>query len=300
MQRVAVLGSTGQLGTDLVEVLRQDERFGVIPLTHQEADCTKGDEVRNVIAKLRPTSVINCAAFVRVDDCEDQASLAFEINALGAFNVARACAAIDACCVYISTDYVFDGEKDIPYVESDPANPINVYGTSKLAGEHLVRQAAPRWLIVRVASLFGKTGARGKGGNFIETILAKAKKGEELRVVNDITISPTYTRDAAEVLRHLLAKNVTGIVHAANGGSCTWYEFAKAALELCDLPTLIEPVASSAFPTRARRPRNSALASERSFADLSGVIPSWYQGLRSYLIEKGHFAAVNAETHVTH
>src|SRR5258705_3138933 len=259
MQRVAVLGSTGKLGTDLVEVLRRDERFDVIPLSHQEADCRKADEVQNVIAKLRPNFVINCAAFVRVDDCEDQASLAFEINALGAFNVARACAQADALCVYISTDYVFDGAKETPYVESDLQTPIKVYGTSKLAGEHLVRQAAPRWLIVRVASLFGKTGARGKGGNFIETILAKAKRGEALRVVNDISISPTYARDAAEALRHLLAKGVTGVVHAANGGSCTWYEFAKTALALCDLPPLIEPVATSAFPTRARRPRNSAL-----------------------------------------
>jgi dTDP-4-dehydrorhamnose reductase len=300
MQRVAVLGSTGQLGTDLVEVLRRDERFDVIPLSHQEADCTKADEVQNVIAKLRPNFVINCAAFVRVDDCEDQASLAFEINALGAFNVARACAQADALCVYISTDYVFDGAKETPYVESDLQNPINVYGTSKLAGEHLVRQAAPRWLIVRVASLFGKTGARGKGGNFIETILAKAKRGEALRVVNDISISPTYARDAAEVLCHLLAKGVTGVVHAANGGSCTWYEFAKTALALCDLPPLIEPVATSAFPTRARRPRNSALASEKRFRYLNQVMPDWQAALRAYLIEKKHLSVPRQRLEAAH
>jgi dTDP-4-dehydrorhamnose reductase len=300
MQRVAVLGSTGQLGTDLVEVLRRDERFDVIPLSHQEADCTKADEVQNVIAKLRPNFVINCAAFVRVDDCEDQASLAFEINALGAFNVARACAQADALCVYISTDYVFDGAKETPYVESDLQNPINVYGTSKLAGEHLVRQAAPRWLIVRVASLFGKTGARGKGGNFIETILAKAKRGEALRVVNDISISPTYARDAAEVLCHLLAKGVTGVVHAANGGSCTWYEFAKTALALCDLPPLIEPVATSAFPTRARRPRNSALASEKRFRYLNQVMPDWQAALRAYLIEKKHLSVARQRLEAAH
>jgi dTDP-4-dehydrorhamnose reductase len=300
MQRVAVLGSTGQLGTDLVEVLRRDERFDVIPLSHQEADCTKADEVQNVIAKLRPNFVINCAAFVRVDDCEDQASLAFEINALGAFNVARACAQADALCVYISTDYVFDGAKETPYVESDLQNPINVYGTSKLAGEHLVRQAAPRWLIVRVASLFGKTGARGKGGNFIETILAKAKRGEALRVVNDISISPTYARDAAEVLCHLLAKGVTGVVHAANGGSCTWYEFAKTALALCDLPPLIEPVATSAFPTRARRPRNSALASEKRFRYFNQVMPDWQAALRAYLIEKKHLSVARQRLEAAH
>jgi len=112
MPRVAVLGSTGQLGADLVEILQQDNRFEVIPLSHQEADCTNAAEVRAVIAKLRPDHVINCAAFVRVDDCEDQPDLAFAVNAVGAFNVARACAAVDARCVYISTDYVFDGTKE--------------------------------------------------------------------------------------------------------------------------------------------------------------------------------------------
>src|SRR5581483_6664773 len=132
MPRVAILGSTGQLGTDLVEVLRRDDRFEVTPLTHQEADCTRAGEVRAVIARIKPDHVINCAAFVRVDDCEDQPDVAFAVNAVGAF------------CVYISTDYVFDGTKQTAYVESDAPNPINVYGASKLAGEYLVRQAAPR------------------------------------------------------------------------------------------------------------------------------------------------------------
>jgi len=288
MPRVAVLGSTGQLGADLVEILQQDNRFEVIPLSHQEADCTNAAEVRAVIAKLRPDHVINCAAFVRVDDCEDQPDLAFAVNAVGAFNVARACAAVDARCVYISTDYVFDGTKESPYVESDAPNPINVYGASKLAGEHLVRQAAPRWLIVRVASLFGKTGARGKGGNFIETIIGKAKRGEALRVVNDIRISPIYTRDAAETLRALLIKNATGVVHAANAGSCTWYEFAKAALEICGLPSAIESVSSKAVSVRAKRPKQSALAS----AVLArGRSRPWRESLGAYLVEKEHIHA---------
>jgi dTDP-4-dehydrorhamnose reductase len=287
-QRVAILGSTGQLGTDLVDVLRGDEQFEVVALTHQDADCTKADEVRGVILKLRPQTVINCAAFVRVDDCEEQAGLAFEVNAIGALNVARACAAVDACCVYISTDYVFDGTKDGPYVESDAPNPINVYGTSKLAGEYLVRQAAPRCLIVRVSSLFGKTGARGKGGNFIETILDKAKKGEALRVVDDIRISPTYTRDAAEAVRQLLKTEVQGIIHAANFGSCTWHEFAKTALELCGLPSEVEAIDSLAHPTRAKRPMNSMLASCRF---KNHKVSPWQSALKFYLAERGYLLA---------
>src|SRR5438309_5797720 len=160
-QRIVVLGSTGQLGTDLVEVLRLDDKYETLTLTHADCDCTNAHEVVEGVRNLHPDMVINCAAYVRVDDCEVHAREAFEVNAIGARNVARACAAVEALCVYISTDYVFDGSKGSPYVESDPTCPINVYGASKVAGEHLVQQAAPHSLIVRTSSLFGKTGARG-------------------------------------------------------------------------------------------------------------------------------------------
>lgn len=286
--RVAVLGSTGQLGQDLVKMLQQSGKFDVTSLGHDEADCTEAESIRNAVVHARPQALINCAAFVRVDDCEDHAHDAFEVNALGALNVARACAEVDATCVHVSTDYVFDGAKNRAYVESDVTFPINVYGVSKLAGELLVRQTAPRSLIFRVASLFGQSGARGKGGNFVETILQKARKGEPLRVVDDIRISPTYTRNAARVLCELLQDDVTGVIHSANAGSCTWYDFARAALELCRLDVPVEAVSSSAYPTRARRPRNSALASERLPDLLSTPMPSWQDALRGYLIEKGH------------
>ena len=282
--KVLIFGSTGQLGTDLVGVLQNSGKFEVIPLTHEDADCTDGAAVRKSVLHFRPQFVINSAAYVRVDDCEDHASEAFAVNAIGALNIARACAEVDAYCVYISTDYVFDGEKKTPYVESDATNPINVYGTSKLAGELLVRQTAPRWLIVRVASLFGKTGARGKGGNFIETILAKAKKGKTLKVVDDIRVSPTYTRDAAESIVGLLQSGLTRVIHSANKGSCTWYQFAKAALDFCALTVDSIPVPSAEYPTPARRPKRSALATE----NLSQSIPDWQDALRRYLIEKGH------------
>jgi dTDP-4-dehydrorhamnose reductase len=284
---VAIFGSTGQLGSDIVGVLRESENFDVIALTHEDADCTDSNAVRQTLLASRPHIVINSAAFVRVDDCEDHPEDAFCVNAIGAFNIARVCAEIDALCVYISTDYVFDGTKETPYVESDPTSPINVYGASKLAGEHLTRQAAPRWLIVRVASLFGKTGARGKGGNFIETILSKAIQGEALKVIDDIRISPTYTRDAAVAIAQLLRGNVTGIVHAANSGSCSWFDFAKSALEFCNSPAQIMPVSSAAYPTRARRPRNSALANETTAGD---NLPSWNNALKSYLIERHHLS----------
>lgn len=291
MERVVVIGSAGQLGQDLVEELRGANRFEVIALDHNQIECTEPNSVRQALQPLKARAVVNCAAFVRVDDCESQAREAFDVNAIGALNVARAAAELGAKCVYISTDYVFDGAKPAPYVESDQPAPINVYGASKLAGEHLVRQAAPEWLIVRVASLFGKTGARGKGGNFIETILAKARKGEALKVVDDIQISPTYARDAARVIEQLLAADAKGIVHAANGGSCSWFEFAKTAVELCQLSAPIQAVPSSRFPTPARRALNSALASTRLRPEFHIAMPHWRDALRAYLVEKGHLAA---------
>ena len=285
-QRITIFGSTGQLGTDLVEVLRQDYKFDVVALSHADAGCTDAEAVRRVLNSAQPRIVINCAAYVRVDDCEDHADDAFRVNAIGALNIAKACTEIDALCVYISTDYVFDGAKATPYIESDSTFPLNVYGASKLAGELLIRQTAARWLIVRTASLFGRTGARGKGGNFIETILAKAKTGEPLSIVNDVRMSPTYARDAASGLAALVEAGTNGIVHLTNDGACSWYEFAKQALELAGLRACLEPVSSSEYPTRARRPKNSALRSERSLAKLR----SWQDGLKAYLIETGHIA----------
>ena len=288
MSRVAILGATGQLGSDLAKVLEKAGGFEIVPLAHEQADCTRNESIRTALQAVRPHVVVNCAAFVRVDDCEDLGHEAFAVNALGALNAARACAEMDASCVYISTDYVFDGAKQGSYVESDGACPINVYGASKLAGEFLVRQAAPRWLIFRVASLFGRSGARGKGGNFVETILTKARTGEPLRVVSDIQISPTYTRDAARVLGELLRNETTGVIHCANSGNCTWHEFAKAALDLCRLDVQVEAVPSAAYPTRARRPKNSALASERLGDQVTRPMPSWRAALHAYLREKGH------------
>ncbi|HWP23751.1 MAG TPA: dTDP-4-dehydrorhamnose reductase, partial [Candidatus Binatia bacterium] len=265
----------------------EENRFEVIALRHEDADCADAEGVRKALKASRPQVVINAAAYVRVDDAEDHAEEAFRVNALGALNVARACAEINALCVYVSTDYVFDGAKDAPYVESDTPNPINVYGASKLAGEILVRQAAPRWLIVRVASLFGKTGARGKGGNFIETILGKAKSGEPLKIVSDVQISPTYTRDAARAMLNLIEHGRAGMVHLANTGACTWYGFAEEALRLAHLQGPIEPVSSNDYPYRARRPRNSALASEY----MPRPLRPWQDALAAYLAEKGHITS---------
>jgi dTDP-4-dehydrorhamnose reductase len=289
--RVAVIGRMGQLGTDLVNVLVEAGSYEVFGLSHQEIECTDPVSVAKRLKTIRPDVVVNCAAFVRVDESEDRPEETFRVNSLGALNVARACVELDALCVYISTDYVFDGEKGSPYKESDCPHPINVYGVSKLGGEYLVQETCPRWLITRMASLFGKAGSSGKGGNFVETILTKAKAGESLRLVDDIRMSPTYTRDAAQALERLLRERTLGLFHLVNAGNCTWYEFACKVLEVVGLKQRIDPVSASEYPMKARRPKNSSLESTKLDSSLRGYLRPWQEALESYLLEKGYLSS---------
>lgn len=288
MTRIAVIGSGGQLGTDVVRVLTAAGGYDVTPLDHAHIECTDRRGVRQVLGALRPEVVVNCAGYVRVDDCEDHAEEAFRVNAAGALYVARACEDLGAVCAYVSTDYVFDGALGRPYTEEDAPRPINVYGESKLAGEHLVRQASTRWLIVRVAGLYGAAGASGKGGNFVEAILAKAARGEPLRVVTDIRMSPVYARDAACAMEALIRHGALGVVHVANAGHCSWYEFARQVLALTGTRARVEAIPSDAYPAKARRPPNSSLASVRSSEARAAWERSWQDALRAYLAEKGH------------
>ena len=295
--KVAVIGPRGQLGSDVVRVFSA-VGHEVIGLTHSDVDVTQPESVRGALAPIRPEAVINTAAFHRVDECEDQAERAFQVNAIGALNVARFCAGADALCVYVSTDYVFDGDKGDPYTEDDTPRPINVYGTSKLAGEHLVRQAAPRWIVARVASLFGLAGASGKGGNFIETILRKGGSGEPLRVISDICMSPTYTADAARALELIVRARETGVFHLTNHGECSWHEFATRVLNLAAVSAEVTPVMSRDYLTRAHRPANSALGSVRLPHAARASLRPWRQALAAYMREKGHLAPAASGTHV--
>ena len=282
-----VIGATGQLGTDVVKAFVEFD-YKVVPLSHAELEVTRPEQAQDVIQSHNADVVINCAALHRVDACEDEPAEAFAVNAVGALNVARACAKVGARCVYVSTDYVFDGEQDEPCTETDAPRPINVYGASKLAGEHLVRQASPNWLIVRVASLFGKVGASGKGGNFVETILARARSGEPLRVVDDVIMSPTYTHDAALALRCLIRRKATGVFHLTNAGACSWHEFAVKAVSMANLDAAVEPVSSESYPSKARRPANSSLSSARLEESEKQCLRPWPQALKAYLVEKGY------------
>ncbi|TLY28045.1 MAG: dTDP-4-dehydrorhamnose reductase [Nitrospirae bacterium] len=285
--KILIIGSMGQLGSACVEIFRSAGHH-VIPSSHAEVEVADRQSVRRVLERARPDAAINCAAYVRVNDAEDHAEDALRVNAIGARHVALACAEFNTLCVYVSTDYVFDGALSRPYTEQDACRPLNVYGTSKLAGEYLVQQCSPRWLIARVASLFGKAGSRSKGGNFVDTIVRNARAGRPIRVVNDVRMSPTYALDAARAMEHLVSRGATGLFHLANAGNCTWLEFARRILATAGSDTIPEGISSLEYPTKAPRPRNSSLRSSKLSSEVRAVLRPWEDAVAAYFLEKNH------------
>jgi dTDP-4-dehydrorhamnose reductase len=286
--RIVVIGADGQLGTDLCKSLSS---FEPIPLTQDDIEITRMDSVTKALLKHKPDAIVNTAAFVRVDDCEDEQDKAFLINALGARNVAVVAQELGAKLVHISTDYVFGRETEpqtIPYTEFDTPVPPNIYGKSKLAGENFVQHLCTRYFIVRTSSLFGAAGALGKGGNFIETVIKQAKERDELRIVNDQFFSPTYTVDLAGKIAQLIPTEYYGIFHITNSGACSWYEFAKEILKLARLKTPITPITSGEYPQKARRPNNSALDNYQLRLLGIAAMRSWQAALKDYMKHKGH------------
>jgi dTDP-4-dehydrorhamnose reductase len=286
--KVLVTGANGQLGTDLCKYL---QGFELIPLVHSDIEIADIYSVKETVNKYKPDVLINTAAYVRVDDCEDDPDKAFHINALGARNVAVAAQELEAKLVHISTDYVFGGELEpssTPYTEFDTPIPPNLYGKSKLAGESLMQELCLRHFIVRTSGLFGVAGSSGKGGNFIETMLRLAKERDELRVVNDQVFSPTYTRDLAQKIAQLISTEYYGTFHITNRGSCSWYEFTKEILRLAGLKTPVIPITSDQYLQKARRPSFSVLDNYHLRLLGLGEMRTWQEALTDYMREKGH------------
>ncbi len=280
--RVVLLGASGQLGCDLKRTVPPNVKL--FSLTRNELDITLKTNVETVLENLKPDIVINTSAYVKVDKAEEEINEAFKVNAIGVKYLVEICKKLKITLLHISTDYVFDGKKGKlkePYYESDQPNPLNVYGISKLSGELLIRNYLERYYIIRVASLFGKAGASGKGGNFVYTILNKAKAKQPLKVVNDIYMSPTYTLDAAkEIWKLLLEKREFGIYHITNSGYCSWFEFAKEIIKIAKIDTDIKPVSHTEFKTKAKRPLWSPLSSEKGIK-----LPHWKTALDRFLKE---------------
>ena len=259
--KVAVIGSTGQLGQDLMRVFGEE----AVGFAHEDLDVTDEASVGSAIRSARPDWVLNTAAFHRVDDCEVNPTLAFSVNALGALNVARATADIGSGVAFYSTDYVFGGQRrkrHHPYEEGDIPQPLSVYGASKVAGEQLVMQANARHLVVRSAGLYGTATSR-KGWTFPELILNKARAEGVVRVVTDQVLSPTFTADLARKTKELIEHDAVGLFHLTNAGECSWFEFARESLDLAGVEAEMEPISTAQMQQRAHRPSYSALATTR-------------------------------------
>ena len=245
----------------------------------EEIDIQKEDESITKIEKLRPEIVIHIAAYTDVDGCELDKEKAFAVNAEGTKHVALAASKCDAKIVYLSTDYVFDGEKREPYSESDPPHPLNVYGHSKLKGEQYVQEGVKDSLIIRTQWLYGPFGK-----NFVDSILRQATEKSALSIVNDQMGSPTYTLDLARAISELIQFEVRGIFHVTNGDFCTWYTFAEAILKLSGVNRVKAlPISSKELGRPAARPSYSVLSCQKLKKETGLTMRSWSEALKDYL-----------------
>lgn len=275
--RILITGATGMLGSD---IMRAGERSGldVVALSHAQSDVTDPDALRRAFAAERPDAVFNCAAYTDVDAAESDPDAAMAVNAAGAGNVSSAAAQVGAIVVYPSTDYVFDGEQDEPYVESDPPAPRSVYGRTKLAGEIATAAANPRHHIVRTSWLFGV-----EGRNFVETMLGLSRERDQVNVVGDQIGCPTFSGHLAGALLELIATAGFGTSHIAGAGSCSWAEFAAEIFRQAGAGGEVRPCTTAEFPRPAPRPRHAVLVSER--ADVP-TLPAWRAALSDYLAQR--------------
>jgi dTDP-4-dehydrorhamnose reductase len=280
--KVLLIGANGQLGSDLNTVLAK-KGAEVRRVVNREIDVRNAEAVLDAVGSERPDAVVNTAAFHKLEDCDVQPSVAYEVNAVGARNLAAACKKYSAALMHFSTDYVFDGTKGTSYSESDLTSPINVYGVTKVAGEQMVAYTMQRYFVVRVCGLYGKTGPSGKGLNFVENMLKKAGDGAAIRVVDDQVLSPSYTLDLAERLTQLLTTEAYGLYHLSSEGQCSWYEFASKIFELAGVRANLSPCKTADFPSPVQRPLISAM-DKGKFNQLGlGKMPHWTESLERYL-----------------
>ena len=288
--KVLLLGPDGQLGQDIRRAhAAADGAFDLVPLPRKALDVADAGSTERVLGGLQFDALVNCAAYTHVDRAEDDATAAFAVNAHAVQSLARLCADKKARLLHVSTDYVFGGDpwRQRPLREDDPIAPVNVYGASKAMGETLARLACDDAVILRTASLFGVAGAGGKGGNFVETMIRAGREKGTLRVVDDQTMSPTATADVAGVLLRMLTGGCpAGIYHAVNGGSATWFEFAREIVSRAGIPADVTPCATGEYPVRAARPRYSVLHDAKVGAAF-GPLPPWQDALERYLRARG-------------
>ncbi len=282
MKQILLIGSSGQLGRELQQTLPSET---LVSVARDTLDLSQPDRIRQLILEIHPHVIINAAAYTAVDKAETEAKLAYAINAIAPAIMAEAASHIGAALIHISTDYVFDGRKGTFYQEDDAPNPLNVYGSSKLAGEENIRQGCDRHLILRTSWVYG---VQGKS-NFVKTMLRVGAERQEVRVVADQVGTPTSARSIAQLLPHLETSAAMGTYHFAQSGVASWYDFAVAIFEearLLNFPLKVErvvPIATADYPTPAQRPLYSVLSTQKLSAWMATSFPHWRQELRQML-----------------
>jgi len=287
--KIAVIGADGQLGTDIVSASRDDGHV-VIPLTIAQVDVADGAQVQRALALFGGAAevIVNTAAMHQVEKCEADPARAFAVNALGARNLAQAANSCGARLVHISTDYVFDGAKMEPYLESDCPLPLNAYGNSKLAGELFVRSVAEKHYVIRVSGLYGQSPCLEKGGlNFVDLMLKLSRERQEVRVVDDEVLTPTSTREVARQILIMLKGGATdGLYHATAEGHCSWYDFAREIFRLSRSPVTLNKAAPGEFPAKVPRPKYSVLENANLKRQKLNAMAFWKDALADYLRDK--------------
>ena len=279
--KILVTGCNGQLGREIINQLEDKKTKGeiieILKCDKESLDISNFEEVYTYILEKKPEVIINCAAFTNVDLSEDKVDLAYKINALGSKNLAIASEKIKSKLVYISTDYVFKGDKKIPYREDDTTNPTNIYGKSKLLGEQYTKDFCSRYFIIRTAWLYGD------GNNFVKTMLRLSESKKEINVVDDQVGSPTSTKELAVCILNLINTEHYGTYHGTNNGFCSWYEFAKKIFEIKNIDVKVNPITSDKFPSKVNRPSYSVLDNFMlKLIDLDNF-KHWEDALEEYL-----------------
>ncbi len=277
--RVLVTGVKGQLGYDVVKELAE-RNIEAVGVDIDEMDITDAVSVKTVISEAKPDAVIHCAAYTAVDAAEENEEVCRKVNVDGTQNIANVCKELDIKMIYISTDYVFDGEGTRAWEPEDERKPVSVYGQTKYEGELAVQNTLDKYFIVRIAWVFGINGK-----NFVKTMLKLAETRDTLTVVNDQFGSPTYTFDLAKLLVDMVQTEKYGIYHATNEGICTWHEFACAIFKTAGIEMNVLPVSSAEYAAKAKRPSNSRMSKEKLVESGFEKLPSWQNALERYIEE---------------
>jgi dTDP-4-dehydrorhamnose reductase len=281
--KVAVIGSNGQLGSDVVRAFGEngDDAVG---LTHADIEIANRQSVANRMRELQPALVVNTAAMHHVENCEAAPEQAFAINGVGARNLAVVARDLGFVLMHVSTDYVFDGSKESPYEEGDAPRPLNVYGNTKLAGEYFVRSAGGKHFVLRTSAIYGKNPCRAKAGlNFIQLMLKLARERGEVRVADSEFVTPTSTRELARQMVALSRSDAYGLYHATAEGGCSWFEFAREIFGITHTQVNLKVAGPNEFPAKVPRPRYSVLENGALKHRGLNIFKPWQDGVREYL-----------------